>query len=79
MKITSEHLTRLRDAIAPHDTDFHRSRYAASGLSTKRYQWDLLRHAGLMPWLCSDLYAYLNDDHIQTALNNVIKPLEDAT
>jgi len=78
MKIKPEHFARLRDAITLHDTDYHRSRYAAAGLSTKRYQWDLLRHAGLMPWLCDTLYTYLDDTHIQTALNKLIKPLDTA-
>jgi hypothetical protein len=75
MKIKPEHLAHLRDAVAQHDTEFHRSRYAAAGLTTMRYQWDLVRHAGLMPWLCDTLYQYLNDTHIQTALNRIVKPL----
>jgi hypothetical protein len=78
MKIKPEHVEHMRAAIAPFDTSFHRGRYAAAGLSTTRYQWDALRHAGLMPWLCDTLYTYANDTHIQTALNRIIKPLESA-
>ena len=78
MKMQHQHIEHIRAAVAKLDTDFHRSRYAAAGLTTKRYQWDLIRAAGLMPWLCDTLYAYLNDTHIQTALNRVIKPLEHA-
>lgn len=77
MKIKSEHFDHLRSAITEHDTDFHRSRYAAAGLSTTRYQWDLVRHVGLMPWVCDTLYTYLNDTHIQTALNKIVKPLDN--
>jgi len=29
----------------------------------------------LMSWLCGTLYAYLDDQHIQTALNKIVKPL----
>lgn len=76
MKMQPQHLEHMRAAIVNFDTEFHRSRYAAAGLSTRRYQWDLVRAAGLMPWLCDTLYTYLNDDHIQTALNKLIKPLE---
>ena len=76
MKIKPEHFAHMRATIAPLDTDFHRARYAAAGLSTTRYQWDLLRHAGLMTWLCDTLYAYLDDVHIQTALNKIVAPLE---
>ena len=75
MKIKPEHVQHMRDAFTKWDTDFHRSRYAAAGLSTKRYQWDLVRAVGLMPWVCDVLYQYANDDHIQTALNRIVKPL----
>jgi len=44
-------------------------------LTTTRYQWDIVRHAGLMTWVCDTLYEYLNDTHIQTALNKIVKPL----
>lgn len=77
MKMQPTHFAHMREALAKHDTDFYRSRYAAAGLSTRRYQWDLVRHAGLMTWLCDTLYSYLNDDHIQTALNKIVKPLEN--
>lgn len=76
MKIKAEHLEHLRQGLAKWDTDFHRSRYIAAGLSTKRYQWDLIRAAGLMTWLCDTLYPYLNDTHIQTALNKLVQPLK---
>jgi hypothetical protein len=65
----------MRQALAKHDTDFHRSRYKAAGHSDKRYQWDLARHAGLIPYFCDVLYAYLNDDHINTALKRLVRPL----
>lgn len=76
MKIKPEHVQHMREALAKWNTDFHRSRYAAAGLSTKRFQWDAVRAAGLIPWICDTLYAYANDDHIQTALNRIIAPLE---
>jgi len=78
MKIKPEHLAHIRAAIAPLDTDFHRSRYAAAGLSTKRYQWDMLYQAGLTPWICDTLYKYMDDTHIQTALNRLVKPLGES-
>ena len=77
MKIKPEHFAHLSAALAKVDTDFHRGRYANAGLSTRRYQWDAVRAAGLMPWLCDTLYTYLNDEHIQTALNRIVKPLEN--
>lgn len=76
MKIRPEHVAHIRAAVAKFDTDFHRSRYVAAGLSDKRFQWDCLHAAGLTPWVCSTLYQYLNDDHIDAALRAVIKPLQ---
>lgn len=45
--------------------------YKDAGLSDKRYRWDLVRYAGLMPYICDVLYKYLNDTHIDTALKNI--------
>ena len=75
MKMQPEHFNYMSVALAACDTDFYRARYRAAGLTTRRYQWDMVRHAGLMTWLCNTLYIYLNDDHIQTALNKIVKPL----
>ncbi len=75
MKIQPEHLAHMRQSIAPHDTDFHRSRYKAAGHSDKRYRWDLAYHAGLTTYICDVLYTYLNDTHIDTALKHLVRPL----
>ena len=76
MKIQTQHFEALLLALAMADTPQRRAAYTAAGLSTTRYQWDLLRVAGLMPWLCDTLYSYLNDAHIQTALNKIVPKLE---
>jgi hypothetical protein len=78
MKIKPEHFEYMRAALVNFDTDFHRSRYEAAGLSTRRFQWDAMRAAGLIPWVCDTLYPYANDEHIQTALNRIIRPLAQA-
>ena len=75
MKMAPEHLAQLKASVSKLHTQFHRSRYQAAGLSTKRYQWDLTHQAELTPWICDTLYAYLDDQHIQTALNKIVKPL----
>jgi hypothetical protein len=75
MKIKPVHFEALSLALSPVDTPERRAAYREAGLSTRRYQWDLVRIAGLMTWLCDNLYSYLNDDHIQTALNRIVKPL----
>jgi len=75
MKMTQEHFLHMAQALEKFNTDYYRSRYAASGLTTRRFQWDAVRAAGLTPWLCDTLYKYLDDNHIQTALNRIISPI----
>jgi hypothetical protein len=75
MKMTEQHFTHMQQALSPLDTQERRAAYESAALTTLRYQWDLVRGAGLMQWLCDFLYPYLNDAHIQTALNRIVKPL----
>ncbi len=42
----------------------------------KRFRWDICHAAQLNQFMCEELYEYLNDDHIDTALRQVIKNLE---
>jgi hypothetical protein len=76
MKMITEHFEYLKQAVEGLDTENTRARYIASGLTTKRYQWDIVREANLTPWVCKVLYVYLDDTHIQTALDRVIPPLQ---
>jgi hypothetical protein len=41
-------------------------------VSPKRYRWDLLRAANLIPYVCSTLYPYMKDEHIDTALRHIV-------
>lgn len=89
MKMTPEHLAIVRAAVAPLDTKERRAQYIAEQFPrasvcrdhNMRYRWDLLFESGLkigdgvgMSGL--PLYSYLNDDHIDTALRTLVKPLE---
>lgn len=80
MKIQPEHYRTLQDAVwavvkARPDAW---AVYQERGWSAKRFRWDVLRAAGLMPWVCDELYLYLNDEHIYTALRRAL-PLEGYT
>jgi hypothetical protein len=75
LKMTPEHQARIQEAIKPLDTPANRAGYVASNLSDLRYHWDLLRAAGLIPFVCSELYPYLNDDHIGSAMRHLVQPL----
>lgn len=72
MKIQASHYEHLAAAVTPLDTPERRAAYVAAGASSTRYRWDLTYAASLTPWICSTLYPYLNDDHIDTALRRII-------
>jgi hypothetical protein len=67
MKMKPEHYAQLCSALdsAPR---IEPDTYAAAGLTMKRYRWDALYRAGLSKWICDELYPYLNDSHVDTAL-----------
>ncbi len=73
MKIESTHLEFMQNAIADFDTPAAAALYKSKGLTPKRYRWDCLYKAGLSKWICDNLYSYMNDTHIDTALRNIIK------
>ncbi len=75
MKMKPEHFDYLRATVGAYDSAQARAEYRAKGLSLKRYQWDITYTAGLTRFICEALYPYLNDDHIQTALNRIVPEL----
>jgi hypothetical protein len=75
MKMQSAHFDHIAEQIAALDTPALRAAYRDAGLSLKRYQWDVTWKAGLSAYICNTLYPYLNDDHIQTALNRIVSEL----
>lgn len=42
----------------------------------QRFRWDLLYGLVGSEWVCDNLYPYLNDDHIDSALKQICKELE---
>lgn len=42
----------------------------------KRLRWDMLYTSVSSQWVCDNLYPYLNDDHIDTALRRIFKELD---
>ena len=90
MKIKNEDLVILRNAIAPLDTPERRELYRAGKFSKSelckdkdmRYRWDLLYASrlkigdGIGIQGDVNLYAYLNDSHIDTALRSLVANLD---
>lgn len=74
MKIKPEDLQTLRDAVEATVKKFPETlaQYKGAGLSHKRYRWDMLYAAKQNDFVCNTLYRYLNDDHIDTALQRIL-------
>jgi hypothetical protein len=76
LKMKPEHIERIKTAITPLDTPEVRARYAAADLTDKRYRWDLLTVALGSGWICDELYCYIADPHIDSALRALVQPLD---
>lgn len=89
LRIRPRDLEALRQAVVAQDTQERRKAYCAGKftLASKcpdwdwRYRWDLLRASrlrlggGMLARGDLDLYAYLNDRHIDAALRSIVPPL----
>jgi len=69
MKMTREHYEFLKEAIKKNESKVI-FRFDCT-LSDMRYRWDLLHISVPSKWICDNLYPYLNDDHIDTALKSI--------
>jgi hypothetical protein len=86
MKMTKKHYETLRVMVAglleQHpDTPIHYSngnfaRANAVKDLNKRYRWDLFYYATSKDQPFRDELGYLQDSHIDTALRNIVKPIE---
>jgi hypothetical protein len=80
MKIKPEHFAILETAIKQHDTPERRARYLKGDFPrsdrtkdlNKRYRWDLLWEFVETTFITMQIYQYANDDHIDTALRNIV-------
>lgn len=77
MKMLKEHYEEIQKRCSEYDTEDRRALYRASGLTAGRYRWDVAYigfgdlPGGFSRWICDNLYSYLNDTHIDTALRKV--------
>ena len=80
MKITSTHYQAMRNAIEPLAPKIADHFKAITEKETAqnpalRTRWDALFASGFMAHNCSALYAYLNDDAIDTALRSIMREI----
>lgn len=76
LKIKPTHYAEIAaslDAVAD-KVSAAKPEYQAKGWSDMRLRWDAFRFAKVggnsTSWLCSNLYPYLNDAHIDSALRH---------
>jgi hypothetical protein len=76
MKIKPEHLETLRGLIQPIldscPVEWYKSIHPE--YSSKRIRWEYFYAAGQLAssFLCDTLYSYMNDDHMDTALKQIV-------
>lgn len=83
MVVTDEHRAHMRDRVREYveaqkgtSNPTREAEWIAAGMSARRYRWDIIRAAGLIPYICNTLYRYANDTHIDTALRLIVRELE---
>lgn len=82
MKITTEHYNHMATSIGKLDINSIRLAILNADRQPKdfdkRLRWDCMYQAGLSSWVCDNLYSYLDDSHIDTALKSIVKQIESA-
>jgi len=84
MKIKNEDYSILKDSILKAMRSLIYPTHYKKLISMKRYRWDLLHYSGLKigdgVGIQGDLnlYAYLHDKHIDTALKHIMKGREES-
>jgi hypothetical protein len=81
MKMRPEHFRALRTALLDaggERLETIRAAYQARGLSAQRFRWDAFWAipARIRDPLSKELYTYLNDSHIDTALKAIVEEAE---
>ena len=83
MKIKQEHYNYMRDTMRDYKYRDRIAEHRTALLNDprvkdieKRIRWDWLYASGLTAWICKELYEYMNDEHIDTALRSIVKELE---
>ena len=83
MKIKPEHYQNMLKAISTNidkrGYEIHKAQVIKEGKAkdvAKRMRWDLMHCYVGSRWLCDNLYSYLDDSHIDTALRRIVANLQ---
>ena len=72
MKITPQHYDTLKTKMDKVINDNIKAEYKKAGLSKAGLAWDALHASVPSSFICKDLYEYLNDSHIETAILGIV-------
>ena len=86
LKITKYHFHVLHDAIhglladrpdlvGLYESGQFRNSNKVKDLN-KRFRWDMLQCSVGSSWVCSNLYGYMNDSHVDSALKKIVPTIE---
>ena len=80
MKMTAEHYKFIKSRINYEKKDVLKYKQSLKSDPRvkdidKRLRWDLFNMAIPVTWVCDNLYSYLDDNHIDTALKKIMKEL----
>ncbi len=84
MKIKAEHLQHLKDKILPNITEEIKHSYETGAFPRSdrvkdlqtRFNCDLVYMFVGSAWICDNLYSYMNDTHLNSALNSFVPKIE---
>ena len=81
MKIKQEHYDYMKNKMEEFSNEIKKHReFLVKERKTKdiekRLRWDLMYMTKLTPFLCNELYPYLNDNHIDTTLKHIMVEID---
>jgi hypothetical protein len=77
MLISTTHYNHINQIILDylksigHTPSSWTEQYLNASLSQKRARWDATYESKLTKYICDELYSYMNDTHIDTALRKI--------
>lgn len=79
LKMTDVHYEVLKsdfEALSKKMDLLHiKARYEQAGHTPLRFHWDMFWYLKNSAWVCRELYPYLTDDHIDSAIVKIFKEL----
>jgi hypothetical protein len=71
MKMTQEHYAQLVRCVEPLVID-NKEVWQKAGLSKERFAWDMFWKSTFAEAFLNNVYDYLSDSHIETALYKIV-------